>query len=276
MNFPQKIPGESESEEARRRLLRVPGDPFLFADWESVVFLHFAIAANALQPFVRPPLQLDLYEGKACLTIVALTMRHFQPVRPFSLAAALRPVACQHFLNFRTYVHHREEHGAQFLWGWLSNPLPFPVPTFELPCSTAEMDYQHNAQSGQLRGVVADRSGQFSYHATINPDSFVPANSGSLAHFALERYTGYFAHKNHIKSFRAWHPAWLQTSIGVRIEEDRLLTNKFAWFKEAQFVGASFAPGFKHVWLGRVHSLEDAIQKAPTNRRGLCTLLEMP
>src|SRR5437867_11720981 len=66
---------------ARRRLLSVKGDPFLVADWRNVVFLHYVIRPEILRPLVPATLELELHEGKACISLVALTMRRFRPFR---------------------------------------------------------------------------------------------------------------------------------------------------------------------------------------------------
>ena len=75
------------SDAGKRRLLSVKGDPFLFARWERVVFLHFALEPETLRPQLRPPFDLELYDGGAVISVVAVTMRRFRPVRPASIAA---------------------------------------------------------------------------------------------------------------------------------------------------------------------------------------------
>src|SRR5437667_6137085 len=121
MTNPPLTTAPAISEIARRRILSVRGDPFLFADWQQVVFIHFLISPEVLRPHVPAPFDLELYQGQACLSLVALTMRHFRPCQPGSPAAWLyRPIQRQCFLNFRTYVRWRDESGALFLWGWLS------------------------------------------------------------------------------------------------------------------------------------------------------------
>src|SRR5438045_9709752 len=80
------------SERGKERLLGGEGDPFLFADWERIVFLHFLIEPGLLLPHVPPPLELELYDGQACVSLVALTMRRFRPPRTSSFAALLRPL----------------------------------------------------------------------------------------------------------------------------------------------------------------------------------------
>jgi uncharacterized protein YqjF (DUF2071 family) len=266
-----------ESDAAQKRLLSVRGDPFLFADWERVLFLHFAIAPELLRPFILRPVELDLYDGQAYVSLVAVTMRNFLPVRPLPFAWAFRLITCQQFLNVRTYVRHRGEPGALFLWGWLSKPLPLMLPTFDLPCTFAAVDYQHAYESAAICGEVNSGARQFSYRATIDPQiTFEPCSPGSLAEFAMERYSGFFYRGNQARIFRAWHRPWLQTSVNASINENRLLTAKFGWFKEAKLVGANFAPGFKQVSLGRVRLLKKVVGQSRKRSHGASAFYEMP
>lgn len=277
MNLVTGNGASAESDAAQKRLLFVRGDPFLFADWERVLFLHFAIAPELLRPCVPRPVDIDLYDSQGLVSVVAVTMRRFRPVRPLPFAWAFSLITRQQFLNVRTYVHHRDEPGALFLWGWLSRPISVPLPTFDLPFAFAEIDYQHNYESGKLRGDVKAGDCDFSYRATIDPQgTFQPCDVRSLAEFTMERYSGFFSRGNRVAIFRTCHPAWLQTSADVGINENRLLTSKFNWFKEAQFVGANFAPGFKRVSLGRVHWLKNVVNQTDRRRHGASAFYEMP
>jgi len=282
MSGPLLTTSPAISDMARRRLLSAGFDPFLFADWQGVVFIHFLINPDVLRPHVPAPFELELYQGQACISLVALTMRRFRPCGFGSLAAWLfRPVPRQCFLNLRTYVRWRDEPGAFFLWGWLSKPfgLRLPVLSLGLPYGFGSLDYDHSCQTGTLKGVViASRgAGRFSYHAAIKADAELQAcESGSLAEFALERYTGFFCRGKSPYVFRAWHPPWLQTPMNVTVEEDSLLTAKFPWFKAATLGGANFAPRFERVWLGRAHRLDKAVQADQASRRVLSAFYDMP
>lgn len=272
----EKIPG-TESDAARNRLLSIRGEPFLFANWERVVFLHFTIAPELLRPLIRSPLELELYEGHAYLSLVAVAMTKFRPATPLSIGSPLRVINSQLFLNFRTYVRHDNEPGALFIWGWLSNLLPFPLPTFDLPCAFAKINYRHNTDSGMLSGDVNSNGGRFRYRVTFDPQStFQPCDSGSSAKFTMERYTGFFYRKSRARIFRTWHPTWVQTNVDATIEDDSLITQEFEWFKEAKFVEANFAPGFERVSLGRVHSLKKLSCQARKRNHGPSALFEMP
>jgi len=246
------------SVQARRLLLSRRGDPFLFVDWESTLFLHFLISPELLGPLVDRSLELELYDGKACLSLVAIGMRNFRGRSAVSLGSFFRWIDCQRFLNLRTYVRFRDEPGALFLWGWLSKPLPIPLPflKFRLPCVFANVEYDNNFETGAVQGLVEDHLGRFNYDAATVPGNvFEPCTPGSLTEFAMERYTGLFCHRSHCRLFRTWHPSWLQKRIEPVVHDYSLITNRFSWFKNAKFESANLATGFKDVWLGRAHEL---------------------
>jgi uncharacterized protein YqjF (DUF2071 family) len=266
---------------ARERLLSVKGDPFLFADWERPLFFHFAIAPDLLRPQVPPPFHLELYEGKAWLSLAALTMRNFRPCRPRTSAALFPLIARQRFLNFRTYVNYDGEPGALFLHGWLSRPLPVPLPSggLGLPYAFASSAYEHDFEAGSVKGRVIGRrgGGAFAYRGAIEPGArFEPCPAGSLAEFLLERYTGFFCRGAAKHVFRASHPPWLQAYVDATIEDMSLVTNRFPWFHEAKFAGAHFAPGFPRVMLGRAHRLPPPDVPAGGRRKVLSAFYEMP
>src|SRR5216684_4415630 len=122
-------------DKAKTRLLSVKGDPFLIAEWRNLVFLNFTLPPDELRPLIHPAFELELHEGKACVSLAAVTMRHFRPwsARPFSLV--FRLLQEQRFLNVRTYVRTSDEPGTLFLWGWLSRPVLLPATSemFGLP-----------------------------------------------------------------------------------------------------------------------------------------------
>ena len=184
-------------DDARPRLEAVPGDPFLFADWKRVLFFHFVIPPEALRAHVPPPFELELYNGQACMSVVAVTMRNFQPCRSDPLAFPFRCIREQRFLNLWTYVRWNGEPGAFFLHGWLSRPLGSPLPSslLALPYTFANSAYEHVPENGIIRGTVNTANHAFAYRAAIPGHEWQPAAPGSLAEFVMERYSGFFCRK---------------------------------------------------------------------------------
>lgn len=253
---------ETSSAAARSRLLDMRrGEPFLFADWEHALMLHYEVAPEALQPFV--PFPLDVRDGKAYVSLVAFTMRGMRPRHGGKLAAlAFKPIATHGFLNVRTYVKHHGESGIYFLAEWLPNKLAVLLgrPVFGLPYRLGRLDYRHHHERGRIRGsVIAHRrkgksggGGVLRYRAALplHPD-FRPAEHGSLTEFLMERYTAFTTWLGWKRCFRIWHEPWPQCEVEAVIEDDSLMSLTGEWAKHACFIGANYSPGLRDVWMSR-------------------------
>ena len=89
------------SESARKRLLSIRGEPLFYADWDNVIFIHYQTDPQELQRCI--PYHLDLYDGRAFVSLVAFTMRGMRPRLGGSLSALFfKPISTHHFLNVRT------------------------------------------------------------------------------------------------------------------------------------------------------------------------------
>jgi len=242
---------------ARARMLSVKGEPLFYADWLRAVFIHYEVDADALQRDV--PFDLDLHDGSAYVSLVAFTLRNMRPRLGGKLAAFLfKPIATHEFLNVRAYVRHRGETGIYFLAEWLANPFSVRIgpPAFGLPYRLGRFQYRHNHENGALHGLVAapDNSSRLKYSATIDPGlPFAPCDRDSRDEFLMERYTAFTARNSTRRFFRIWHPPWPQTAIDISAPDTSLLTQNWAWFKDARLIGANYSPGVNDVWMGRPH-----------------------
>ena len=109
------------------------------------------------------PFQLDLYEGRAFVSIVAFTLLRMRPRVGGRLGEWLfKPIASHDFLNVRTYVRHAGEPGIFFLAEWLSNPLSVRLGprTFGLPYRFGHLSYAHNHADGEILGTVTANEGR--------------------------------------------------------------------------------------------------------------------
>ena len=261
---------------ALKRLRSRKAEPLFIADWDRALFIHLEADPVALQREI--PFPLDLREGRAYVSLVAFTIRGLRLRFGGLLGAWLfKPIANHEFLNVRTYVQHRGEAGIFFIAEWLANPLSVRLGpgTFGLPYRFGEMRYEHQHETGTLRGKIFDAREQRSFRygaAILEYPSFESCRERSLDEFLLERYTAFTAHKRK-RFFRIWHEPWRQTGAEVVIEDDALLRKNFGWFPEAKCVGANYSPGARNVWMGWPHGIQT---ESPKRVRRFSPFLEMP
>ena len=257
---PGTYPPHRLSADGRNRLLAVPGEPLFLAAWERVLFIHYEVNPAELQKEV--PFELDLWEGRALVSVVAFTLRGMRPRRGGRLAEwTFKPVATHPFLNVRTYVQHEAEPGIYFLTEWLPNRLSVLLGPllYGLPYRFARINYRHVHERSFLAGRVEapGRSGRFTYETRLNSNTpFKSCQAKSRDEFLLERYTAYTSHGFSRRFFRVWHPPWQQALAPVSAVEDTLLARTWPWFKDARLVGANYSPGFRDVWMGRAFRVE--------------------
>jgi uncharacterized protein YqjF (DUF2071 family) len=242
------------SDEGRQRLLSLSGEPLFLADWERVLFIHYEVDAVALQREL--PFTLDLWHGKAFVSLVAFTMRDMHPRLGGHMAAWLfKPISTHGFLNARTYVKHGDERGIYFITEWLSNRLSVALgpPLYGLPYRFAKLNYQYNHKQGRLFGKVeTPKHGRLAYEACLAPGAQLsPCETDSLDEFLLERYTAYTSRGATRRTFRVWHPPWPQMPMQVSVIDNSLLIKAWPWFQTAKFVGANYSPSLCGVWMGR-------------------------
>jgi uncharacterized protein YqjF (DUF2071 family) len=264
---------------ARARLLSRTGEPLFFADWERVLFIHFEVEAAALQKDV--PFELDRYDEKALVSLVAFTMRGLRPARRGAFAAWLfRPVSTNDFLNVRAYVRHEGEPGIYFLREWVSNRLSVSLgpAIFGLPYRFGQFIYQHRPEQQSVSGKVTALDGALRYSSSvISPAPYKMCEPHSLDEFLHERYTAFTRHGSAHRFFRIWHSPWKLIPVTLRLEDQGLLETAWPWFRQAKLIGANYSPGAGHVWMGWPHFISNHPPgKNKPRHRTLSAFYEMP
>ncbi len=109
-----------------------------------LLFIHWPISPESLQPLIPAPLELDLFEGKAYVGLVPFTMTG---VRPVGLPA-VAGLSNFHETNVRTYVRVGDRdpgvwffnlEAANAIAVWLARHL------FHLPYHYARMFLEHES-----------------------------------------------------------------------------------------------------------------------------------
>ncbi|UKM65089.1 DUF2071 domain-containing protein [Flavobacteriaceae bacterium GSB9] len=96
----------------KHRPWEIPTDGWKFyQEWNDVIFLHYQVDLTELKKFVPNELEIDLFEEKPWVSVVAFTMKK---VRPKNLPA-YPPISDFNEINIRTYVKSNNKTGVYFL-----------------------------------------------------------------------------------------------------------------------------------------------------------------
>jgi hypothetical protein len=228
------------------------------ADWDDVVFVHFAIESAVLQPLV--PFELDRFAGRAYVSLVAFTQRRLRPRMGGKIAAFLSgPLASHEFLNVRTYVQHGDERGIYFLAEWIPNRLAALIgpPLYGLPYRLGRLRYQYDRAIFRARHEIF--AGQrLEFDAEAAPDcNLRPVPGGSLDEFLLERYVAFTRCGEKSMCFRVQHSPWDQKPVQIRIGCSDLLARTGLDIASMELVGGNYSPSLKDVGLGAPTRVED-------------------
>ena len=216
------------------------------ADWVNVLFAHFEADPEQLAREV--PLELDLYNGKAYVSLVAFTQKRLRPKFGGRLGEWLSSPLAQHeFLNVRTYVRLGSERGIYFMVEWVPSSLAkFIGPlTYGLPYRLGRMNYKLG--DGEMRGLV-EADGRLEFQASMG-EATARCQADSLEEFLLERYTAFTSRNGVLRRFRIRHEPWPKAPAECRITHDSLLSSR-GWMVSTQPVVSHYSPGVRDVQIG--------------------------
>ncbi|HEV2719127.1 MAG TPA: DUF2071 domain-containing protein [Thermoanaerobaculia bacterium] len=176
---------------------------FLRQDWHHLLFLHWEIPPQELQPLVAPELTIDTFDGHAYVGLVPFTLTGVRPV----LTPAMPWISSFHEVNVRTYVHRAgRDPGVWFFSLDASSAIAVAAAraAYHLPYFHAAMDLQESAEDPPLIDFQSRRNdpgGTAPAGARIRyapMDGIVKhAAPGTIEHFLIERYILYTVDDEH-------------------------------------------------------------------------------
>lgn len=96
----------------KHRPWKIPTDNWKFyQDWNDAIFLHYQVDLSELKKFVPNGLEIDLFERKPWISVVAFTMER---IRPKNLPS-FSPISDFDEINIRTYIKSNNKTGVYFL-----------------------------------------------------------------------------------------------------------------------------------------------------------------
>ena len=216
-------------------------------EWHDVLFMHHEVSAETLAPHC--PFPLDLYQGKAIISIVPFRMRKIR----FPYLPHVPGISDLWELNLRTYVNVGGIKGVYFFTLDTDSVLGEFIARkfFHLPYNFAHIEakvtqekYYFNHRRNQLR---------LELEAKMSQD----LSNSDFDHWATERYSLFTLDKKFHYQGRVQHDPWkLQKAEIVSINDsfsDLLPNLNLSPLKSASYsrkINVRFSP-FKKI--GRVH-----------------------
>jgi uncharacterized protein YqjF (DUF2071 family) len=205
-----------------RRIARRAGSTVIgFQRWDEILFLHWPVAAEDLRGRVDPALELELFDGRAYVSLTPFTVR----------GARLRgtpriPLLSEfHEVNLRTYVHPAAG-GAPGVWFFSLDAARAPAAALAraglgLPYRAARIE---RSRQGSVHRYMSVRTGA-PQRATLST-SFrageAAAAKGALEAFLIERYALYSRWGPLLLRVRVRHRPWELRSAEVDVLEETL------------------------------------------------------
>lgn len=210
-----------------------------FQSWKNLLFSHYEISYEKLRPLVDSRLELDSFDGKYYIGIIAFEM---QDVQPFSRLPILPTLKSFNEINVRTYVKYKNKDpgvvflsldaesllvvlGARLFWG--------------LPYFKSNIEKTHNNYSNYLSYECIDPKFQISgwYDLTKKIQN-------DFSRFLVERYRFYGTKNNNLYKVEVRHESYETFAVGLP-----------SWSFEARGIelgasaGMMFSPGVNvQVW----------------------------
>ncbi|EMQ94570.1 YqjF family protein [Xanthomarina gelatinilytica] len=178
-----------------------------YQEWNDAIFLHWQVELHELKKFVPEELEIDLFEGKPWISVVAFTM---EKIRPKNLPA-FRPISNFEEINIRTYVKCNNKTGVYFLSieGGTSLSCKIAKGISQLPYRFSNIKrntnqyYSNNIQFNDRLKI------DFVIGEKINKKT-------ALEHWLVERYALFQDSENTINEFEIHHLEWPLNDIELK------------------------------------------------------------
>ncbi|MEQ8475721.1 DUF2071 domain-containing protein [Fulvivirga sp.] len=192
----------------KHRPWELPSGKYKFyQEWNKAVFLHWQVDFNILRDLVPEELEIDLYEGKPWVSIVAFTMENVRP----RVLPAFPPVSNFDEINIRTYVKSQNKGGVYFLSieagkkasTWLAKTIS------ELPYRFSHIKRTSNT----LNSNNPDYHDELSIEYNVLEDK---PDKPHLDKFLTERYALFQNSSTGINKYEIHHLEWPINNIEIR------------------------------------------------------------
>jgi len=187
------------------------------------LFSHWEVPFDVLRPLVPAALELDDFDGRYYVGVVAFRM---QRVRPYLTLPPIPTAYDFGEINLRTYVHLAgSEPGVYFfsldagssLVVWAARAL------WGLPYHRSEVETRYGEHAVEYR--LARRGSTLQFEARASLGARLPASQpDSLEYFLCERYQFYAPRRGGLSRARVHHPPYPLVEVSSASVDASLLT----------------------------------------------------
>ena len=192
----------------KHRPWKMPTEKWKFyQEWNHTIFLHWQIELSELKKFVPKELEIDLFEGKPWISVVAFTM---EKIRPRNLPH-FPPVSNFDEINIRTYVKSNNKTGVYFLSieGGKKLSCKIAKGISELPYRFSEMKRAKNQYESNNSEFNDKLNIQFKIGKGITEKT-------ELEKWLTERYALFQDTERSINKFEIHHLEWSINEINLK------------------------------------------------------------
>lgn len=185
----------------------IPGGSWKFyQEWNNAIFLHWQVDLQELQKMVPHELEIDLYEGKPWISVVAFTM---EKIRPKNLPC-FPPISNFDEINIRTYVKSNDKTGVYFLSIEGGTQL-----SCKIAKGISELPYRYSTikrTESQYNACNTEFSDKLSIQFTIKEEI---EEKTELDRWLTERYALFQDTDKFINEFEIHHLEWQLNEVAL-------------------------------------------------------------
>ena len=209
---------------------------FLTAHWKDLIMINFEVSPKFLLPFVPPGTELDLWENKAFVSIIAFL---FDETKVLGIPA----IGNKRFeeLNIRFYIKRvegdNEKRGVAFVKEIVPKPLVSGIANLFFSEHYQSMKMSHKVsfdETSQKKGLnleyIAEKNQIHRFSARLTSE-LTDMKEGSFEEFIAEHYWGY-SRVNDFKTieYEVQHPKWQiykDSEVSYTCDFEKLYGNKW-------------------------------------------------
>lgn len=152
--------------------------------WSNLLFIHYKVDPKELQKLIPPPLELDLHNNEAWVSVVPFKMTEVRPGNIANITPSFPEI------NVRTYVKYGEQHGVYFLTLDANNKLVVKTSSLfpGLPYKQAEMNQSGEGSAENPFYMKSNRKEKNAPSAAFEANYEVKQEKTSLARDELSRF----------------------------------------------------------------------------------------